>query len=53
MQDECAQASELGLHKRVSQVQPREYIASNTRVMAVDLTAKKQLKQHSPDDQLC
>lgn len=43
MQDKCAQAAELlGLHKKARQVQPREYIAGNKRVMAVDLTARKQ-----------
>lgn len=43
MQDKCAQAAELlGLHKRVRQVQLREYIAGNKRVMASDLTVRKQ-----------
>ena len=45
MQDKCAQAAELlGLHKKARQVQPRDYIAGNKRVMAQDLTAKKQQK---------
>lgn len=44
MQDKCAQAAELlGLHKKSKQVQPREYIAGNKRVMAVDLAARKRL----------
>ena len=43
-QDKCAQAAGLlGLHKRARQVQPREYIAGNKRVMAVDLTVRKRL----------
>ncbi len=43
MQDKCAQAAELlGLHKKARQVQPREYIDGNKRVMAVALTARKQ-----------
>ena len=43
MQDKCAQAAELlGLHKRARQVQPRECIAGNKRVLAVDLAAQKQ-----------
>ncbi len=43
MQDRCAQAAELlGLHKKARQVQSREYIAGNKRVMSVDLTARKQ-----------
>ena len=45
MQDKCAQAAELlGLHKKARQVQPREYIAGNKRVMCIDLAAKKQKK---------
>jgi len=44
MQDKCSQAAELlGLHKKARQVQPREYIAGNKRVMSVDLTARKRL----------
>ena len=44
MQDKCAQAAELlGLHKKARQVQPREYIAGNKRVMSVDLAARKRL----------
>ncbi len=42
MQDKCSQAAELlGLHKKARQVQPREYIAGNKRVMSVDLVARK------------
>ena len=41
MQDKCAQAAEL-LGKKARPVQPREYIAGNKRVMAVDLIARKQ-----------
>ena len=45
MQDKCAQAAELlGLHKKARQVQPRDYIAGNKRVMSIDLTASKQQK---------
>jgi len=45
MQDKCAQAAELlGLHKKARQVQPREYIAGNKRVMCADLAARKQQK---------
>ena len=44
MQDKCAQAAELLLHKKARQVQPRHYIAGNKRVMCTDLAAKKQQK---------
>ncbi len=38
-----AQAAELiGLHTKAKQVQPRDYIAGNKRVMTLDLTARKQ-----------
>ena len=43
MQDKCAQAAELlGLHEKARQVQPREYIVGNKRLMSVGLTARKQ-----------
>ena len=43
MQGKCAQAAELlGLHAKARQVQPRDYIAGNKRVMTLDLTARKQ-----------
>ncbi|KAL0036008.1 hypothetical protein WJX77_011177 [Trebouxia sp. C0004] len=52
MQDKCAQAAELlGLHKKARQVQPREYIAGNKRLMSVDLTSRSSrgcCKQNSP-----
>ena len=45
MQDKCVQAAELlGLHKKARQVQPRDYIAGNKRVMSIDLTARKHQK---------
>jgi len=51
MQDKCSQAAQLlGLHKKARQVQPREYIAGNKRVMSVDLMARKRqaLEQQQP-----
>jgi len=51
MQDKCSQAARLlGLHKKARQVQPREYIAGNKRVMSVDLMARKRqaLEQQQP-----
>ena len=43
MQGKCAQAAELlGLHAKAKQVQSRDYIAGNKRVMMLDLTARKQ-----------
>lgn len=45
MQDKCAQAAQLlGLHTKARQVQPREYIAGNKRVMSVDLVAQKRAR---------
>ena len=41
MQDKCAQAAELlGFHKKARQVQPREYIAGNKRLMSAGLAAQ-------------
>ena len=42
MQEKCMQAAELmGLHKKACQVQPREYITGNKRIMTQDLLAQK------------
>ena len=44
MQDKCVRAAELlGLHKKTLQVQPREYIAGNKRLMSVELIPRKRL----------
>lgn len=43
MQDKYAQAAKLlDSHKKAKQVQPGDYIAGNKRVMAADLTSRKQ-----------
>lgn len=42
MQDKCSQAAKLlGLHKKARQVQPREYIAGNKRLMSGSTEACK------------
>ena len=42
--DKCTQAAELlGLHKKARQVQPREHIAGNKRLMSLDLGANRRL----------
>ena len=45
MQDQCAKATELlGLHKKAKDVQTREYITGNKRVMSEDLAAQKRAR---------
>ena len=45
MQDQCAKAAELlGLHKKAKDVQTREYITGNKRVMSDDLAAQKRAR---------
>ena len=45
MQDQCAKAAELlRLHKKARDVQTREYITGNKRVMSEDLAAQKRAR---------
>lgn len=49
MQDHCAKAAELlGLHKKAKDVQSREYITGNKRVMSEDLAAQKRARLAVP-----